>query len=219
MDKLVCDLTTGKWGPKKGTDSCQTTIAQLEQGKSQLEPNRYSQKEREQVRSAVREKYTEVSSSAEGLFKYTTGQEGARVLGYAEEILKDIPADLLNSFCGVGNPFSLGEIEIMMAANGPVLYCQEILQTSIVICVFLSIYLDHQMNTLFWPWQIPVWFPLFEYENNKLKVITFRQDMRKQKTGRKTQPFLAWSFVCFLFLGKKIQWKFFKWHHGNETCM
>ncbi len=52
-----------------------------------------------------------MSSSAEGLFKYTTGHEGAQVLGYNNEILKDIPTELLNSFCGVGNPFSLGDIK------------------------------------------------------------------------------------------------------------
>lgn len=45
------------------------------------------------------------------MFKYTTGHEGAQVLGYNNEILKDIPTELLNSFCGVGNPFSLGEIK------------------------------------------------------------------------------------------------------------
>lgn len=32
-------------------------------------------------------------------------------MGYDEEILRDIPVDLLNSFCGVGNPFSLGDIK------------------------------------------------------------------------------------------------------------
>ena len=82
----------------------------MESGKNQLEPNTYSTKEREQVRDAVREKYAAVSSSAKGMFKYTTGREGALVLGYDEGILSGIPEDLLNSFCGVGNPFSIGEI-------------------------------------------------------------------------------------------------------------
>ena len=44
------------------------------------------------------------------MFKYTTGREGALVLGYDEDLLTDIPKDLLNSFCGVGNPFAIGEI-------------------------------------------------------------------------------------------------------------
>lgn len=31
-------------------------------------------------------------------------------LGYDEALVKTIPAELLNSFCGVGNPFAIQEI-------------------------------------------------------------------------------------------------------------
>jgi len=51
-----------------------------------------------------------VSSSADGLFKYQTGKAGAQALGYAADIIAEIPDDLLSSFCGVGNPFTLGEV-------------------------------------------------------------------------------------------------------------
>lgn len=64
----------------------------------------------EQIRTAIRKKYAEVSVSAEGKFQYLTGKEGAAALGYDPEILADMPPDLLNAFCGVGNPFPLGEI-------------------------------------------------------------------------------------------------------------
>ncbi|MEE4241654.1 MAG: methyltransferase domain-containing protein [Desulfopila sp.] len=45
------------------------------------------------------------------MFTYQTGKDGAEILGYDEEILARIPAGILDSFCGVGNPFSLGEIQ------------------------------------------------------------------------------------------------------------
>ncbi len=32
-------------------------------------------------------------------------------MGYDHDLLKDIPEELMESFCGVGNPFSLGGIE------------------------------------------------------------------------------------------------------------
>jgi arsenite methyltransferase len=51
-----------------------------------------------------------VAISAEGKFQYLTGKEGARALGYDPALLQDLRPELLNAFCGVGNPFSLGEI-------------------------------------------------------------------------------------------------------------
>jgi SAM-dependent methyltransferase len=51
-----------------------------------------------------------VAISAEGKFSYTTGRAGAEALGYDPEAIQQAPSRLLESFCGVGNPFSLGEI-------------------------------------------------------------------------------------------------------------
>jgi ubiquinone/menaquinone biosynthesis C-methylase UbiE len=48
--------------------------------------------------------------SAKGKFSYPTGREGAEALGYDPEIVNSAPARMLESFCGVGNPFSLGKI-------------------------------------------------------------------------------------------------------------
>jgi SAM-dependent methyltransferase len=62
------------------------------------------------IREAVRKKYMAVSGSAEGLFRYATGKAGAEQLGYDESILAGIPAELLNAFCGVGNPFAIRAI-------------------------------------------------------------------------------------------------------------
>ena len=58
----------------------------------------------------IRRKYSEVSVSAEGKFSYPTGKEGAELLGYEPRIIAKAPPELLKSFCGVGNPFSLGAI-------------------------------------------------------------------------------------------------------------
>ena len=48
--------------------------------------------------------------SPEGKFKYPTGRAGAKALGYNPLFILEAPASLLRSFCGVGNPFSLGGI-------------------------------------------------------------------------------------------------------------
>lgn len=63
------------------------------------------------IREKIREKYGQVAASPAGCFRYPTGREGIEKLGYPAEIWKDFPEELLASFCGVGNPFSLGVIE------------------------------------------------------------------------------------------------------------
>lgn len=65
----------------------------------------------EEIKKAVHKKYAEVSLTAEGKFNYPTGREGALNLGYDISIVDTVPADVLKSFCGVGNPFSLGSIQ------------------------------------------------------------------------------------------------------------
>jgi protein-L-isoaspartate O-methyltransferase len=44
------------------------------------------------------------------MFSYPTGKEGAESLGYDADTIGSARSRLLESFCGVGNPFSLGEI-------------------------------------------------------------------------------------------------------------
>ena len=51
-----------------------------------------------------------LAQSAHGLFNYQTGREGAIALGYDSALLGTIPDDVLNSFCGVGNPFAISSI-------------------------------------------------------------------------------------------------------------
>jgi SAM-dependent methyltransferase len=62
------------------------------------------------IQDAVKEKYAEVSRSAEGKFNYPTGRDGAISQGYDPAVISSMPEALLKSFCGVGNPFALGPI-------------------------------------------------------------------------------------------------------------
>lgn len=49
--------------------------------------------------------------SSEGKFEYPTGKAGAKALGYDPVYIREATKSLLKSFCGVGNPFSLGDIQ------------------------------------------------------------------------------------------------------------
>lgn len=64
------------------------------------------------IQEGIRRKYAEVAAQADAgrCFKYPTGKEGLLQLGYPEEILRELPEAVLQSFCGVGNPFSLGPL-------------------------------------------------------------------------------------------------------------
>ena len=64
----------------------------------------------EEVHLKVARKYAEISCSLKDRFKYPTGREGARLLGYDLSSSSDIPESAIASFCGVGNPFTSGEI-------------------------------------------------------------------------------------------------------------
>ncbi len=55
----------------------------------------------------MRNKYSDVARSVFGKFAYPTGLEGARALGYDPALINAADLCLLESFCGVGNPFSL----------------------------------------------------------------------------------------------------------------
>jgi SAM-dependent methyltransferase len=64
----------------------------------------------QEIQQAVRKKYAEVAHSAAGKFRYLTGKAGAVALGYDLYTLSDLPDDVFDGFCGVGNPFALGPL-------------------------------------------------------------------------------------------------------------
>ena len=66
----------------------------------------------DEIRNAVRQRFAEVSCSAEGKCRYPTGKTGAEALGYDPRPIREAPDVMMASFCGVGNPFSLGEIRL-----------------------------------------------------------------------------------------------------------
>ena len=79
--------------------------------RDQFEGEVFSTGEVERIRTAVKDKYGRVAQSAAGLFGYPTGREGARNLGYDAGLLDRMSDDLLDSFCGVGNPFAIAPID------------------------------------------------------------------------------------------------------------
>jgi SAM-dependent methyltransferase len=64
------------------------------------------------IKDAVLKKYAEVSQSAEGKFNYPTGKKGAQMFGYDLSVIESVTDEILESFCGVGNPFTLGVINV-----------------------------------------------------------------------------------------------------------
>ncbi len=64
-----------------------------------------------EIQDAVKKKYAQVSMSAAGKFNYPTGRDGAIFQGYDPAIIQGLPTELIESFCGVGNPFKLGPIK------------------------------------------------------------------------------------------------------------
>ena len=69
-----------------------------------------SKEDKNRILDGIRKKYSQVSVTPKGLFNYPTGREGLNGLGYDPKIVESIPQPVIDSFCGVGNPFSLGPI-------------------------------------------------------------------------------------------------------------
>ena len=62
------------------------------------------------LRRAVQHKYTEVATSPERTFHFHHGRPLAQLLGYPMDRVDAMPPGAVESFAGVGNPFSLGPI-------------------------------------------------------------------------------------------------------------
>lgn len=62
------------------------------------------------LRKEIKEKYTELASSPELTFHFNHGLSLAKLLEYPEELLAGLPPEAVESFAGLGNPFSVGEI-------------------------------------------------------------------------------------------------------------
>jgi hypothetical protein len=69
-----------------------------------------TQSDRDQISAGIRNKYSRVAVSPEGQFKYPIGRAGLEALKYDAVLLNNLPDAVAASYCGVGNPFSLGHI-------------------------------------------------------------------------------------------------------------
>jgi len=79
-------------------------------GKGYAMSSQLSAQDREQINAGIRDKYNKVALTPEGHFKYPTGRDGLLGLHYNDKLIANLPATVADSFCGVGNPFSLGNI-------------------------------------------------------------------------------------------------------------
>jgi SAM-dependent methyltransferase len=65
----------------------------------------------EALRADVREKYREVAVHPGGVFHFHTGRPLAARLGYPAEVVEALPDRAVESFAGVGNPFSVRPLQ------------------------------------------------------------------------------------------------------------
>lgn len=65
----------------------------------------------EVLRGEVREKYRAVALKPEAIYHFHTGRALAARLGYEQDAVDALPDRAIESFAGVGNPFSLRRIE------------------------------------------------------------------------------------------------------------
>ena len=63
------------------------------------------------LRREVQHKYTEVAARPEQTFHFHHGRPLAQMLGYPMDKVDAMPPRAVESFAGVGNPFSLGEVQ------------------------------------------------------------------------------------------------------------
>jgi arsenite methyltransferase len=61
------------------------------------------------LRASVIGRFRQVAIAPDQEWKFTVGPESAKKLGYDASEVDSLPSSVTESFCGVGNPFSLGE--------------------------------------------------------------------------------------------------------------
>ena len=66
--------------------------------------------DREQLRAQVSAKYTAVALAPVQGFHFRTGRTLARILGYDDAEVAQLPPATVESFAGTGNPFALGRL-------------------------------------------------------------------------------------------------------------
>jgi arsenite methyltransferase len=70
----------------------------------------FTEEDKRSIEDSIRRKFAKVACTPQGLFKYPTGRAGLESLKYESSIVGTLPKTAVDSYCGVGNPFSLGSI-------------------------------------------------------------------------------------------------------------
>ncbi len=65
----------------------------------------------EKIRTTVLKRFTRIASTPKQETKFPLGPESAKKLAYDAEEIDQLPPSVTESFCGVGNPLSLGELQ------------------------------------------------------------------------------------------------------------
>lgn len=73
---------------------------------------RAAQVDRETLRGQISELYAEVATTPERGAHFHTGKPLAMMVGYPEPLIDSLPADIVASFAGTGNPFSMGDLNL-----------------------------------------------------------------------------------------------------------
>jgi SAM-dependent methyltransferase len=63
-----------------------------------------------EIRAMVQERFSRIATAPEYEKKFPVGPQSAKILGYDPEEINRLPLSVTESFAGVGNPLSLGEI-------------------------------------------------------------------------------------------------------------
>jgi SAM-dependent methyltransferase len=66
--------------------------------------------DKKRIEQSIRQKYAEFSANPEGKFTYPTGRAGLEGLNYDPRVIRELPENVMATYCGVGNPFALGPI-------------------------------------------------------------------------------------------------------------
>ncbi len=74
--------------------------------------NGFTDEDRKKIGEGIRQRYAKAAQSPEGHFHYPTGKAGLEALGYEQSVLGILPDEILASYCGVGQPFLLGQIKL-----------------------------------------------------------------------------------------------------------
>lgn len=69
-----------------------------------------SSEQRRRIERGIRDKYARVAADPDGQFAYPTGREGLDRLHYDQTLTARLSDEAASFYCGVGNPFALGNI-------------------------------------------------------------------------------------------------------------